>query len=173
MRRLLPTALVLATWLAAPVGASATIGGSLTVKLTFQGGCDVEGFLEIDNPTGHFVVFEHWYRWSDNQPVQQVVGSNPIADPGDRLLLRLFAPDHRSVLFASDAFTHAGDMSATKYSFRATLDCSTIPYRVFMSDTAVAPPRIVSGLTLMGWIVSMVAVALAYAAKSRQIADCP
>jgi hypothetical protein len=152
-----------------PVAASASIGGGLTIDLTFRGACDVGGFLKVDNPTGGFVVFEHPYDWSANQKIHQEIGSTPIADPGDRLVLRLIASDHQTILFRSDSFPHHGDESARIYEFRATLDCSRIPYQIVMSDSAVAPPRPMSWMTMLGLTGLFAAVVLASVARRRRM----
>ncbi|HET7583178.1 MAG TPA: hypothetical protein VFL75_10565 [Candidatus Limnocylindria bacterium] len=136
------------------------MGGQLSVKISFRGPCEAQGYLQVDNKSGDFVVLDKAFEWSATQPIRQVIGATPIADPGDRLLLRLFAADHSTVLFKSDSFSHSGDESGYFSNFTALLDCSTTPYQAVVSDTAMSDPGR-DWLTPVGIALSVAAVGMA------------
>lgn len=168
MRTLLGVSLALGLLCAGPAAALATVGGHLSVTLSFTGSCEGSGYVEVENVSGDFVVLDRQVAWSASQPVDVRVGSAPTADPGDRLLLRLFAADHDTILFESDAFAHSGDERAYVSEFNAVLDCSRVPYQVVMSDTAVAVPGAPAWLTSIGLVTVMFGLGLGVFVVRRQ-----
>ena len=171
MKRLIGAAITLGFCFIVPATAFANVGGGMTLDIAFAGSCDQHGYLEVENTSAKFVVYERRHHWSAARSIHRKVGSTPIADPGDRLVLRLFASDHATVLFESDAFAHSGTAAAYFSSFRASLDCSTRPYRALLSDTAIADPRPAAGLSAIGWLAVALAIAFGSGRLRRRALD--
>jgi hypothetical protein len=160
MKRFVPILLAVGLVVAIPIPAFANVGGGMTLDMTFHGSCDVDGYIEVDNTSANFVVFENQDHWSATQPIHHELGATSIADPGDRLVLRLFASDHATVLFKTDDFTHHGSEAAYFSDFIAGLDCSVVPYRLVMSDTAMPAVPSTAFLSLIAWLLALVGLLL-------------
>lgn len=128
-----------------PVSAAAAdIEDSIYIAVDFRGSCQVQGFFQVKNLTQGGVLLDAPAAWSQDEPLIStwfggVSGSSVYQ-------LTLLDADHETQLFRSTAFVH----HAQGADFRALLDCSTTPYQVLMSDTALPRPRATPALTAIG-----------------------
>ena len=124
--------------------AVAAIEGSLDVELRFAPGCQGSGSIRVTNTTLDFVVLEEKVSWSADASIE--VGTNgDSAAPDQHLVFPLQAEDGTTI-FRSDRFAFSGSEVQGHWEFMATLECSTVPYQVVLSDTAlpmlIAPRKI-------------------------------
>jgi hypothetical protein len=143
---------------AVPTSASAETASYTDITLRFTEGCTGTGSLRLTK--GGYTETEP-LTWSRDKPIHHEFFSG-----GFELPYHLRLKDADGTLLFETALTLRG----IRYQYSATLDCTTVPYRLALPDTATAvPAEERESLTSVAVIATAsVLVMLAFARTARR-----
>jgi hypothetical protein len=116
------------------------IDGSLIAIIAFHGACASTGNVEVENMSlrPRAIDVQEPVRWSQQRELR--VGGVMVANPGDRVVVRLLTADRQTVFYETDALVATGTRREYNLRLVADVDCSSIPYQV-IPDTSM-PDRL-------------------------------
>jgi len=132
---LIAAVLVIVGTFAAPT-AAADVEDVVQVEFRFRPGCNGSGyvgFAEVGTDPRQGASERGVFEWGPDQPV---VTEAFVASEGADVEVLLFDAELGATLFSGRPIPRDG--SDETYLLSVTLDCSTIPYRVAMPETATA-----------------------------------